>query len=145
MAHNDVVVAAPPEVVFSVLSDPRSYEHWVVGNKRVRRFDPAWPEPGSEFHHTLGIGPLALRDKTCVAEVDAPRYLVLHARAMPVGMAEVRLELTPEGPGTRVTLTERPIRGPAARFANPLLDLLIRARNAESLRRLRRLAEERKA
>ena len=62
---------------------------------------------------------------------------------MPVGVAEVRLELAPEGSGTRVTMTEHPIGGPILRFANRLLDLLIHARNAESLRRLGRLAEER--
>ncbi|MEW6472823.1 MAG: SRPBCC family protein [Actinomycetota bacterium] len=145
MARNDAMVDAPAEVVFSLLRDPRSYEHWVVGNKRVRRFDPAWPEPRSEFHHTVGFGPLAVRDKTCVAEVDPPTCLVLHARAMPAGVAEVRLDLTPQGAGTRVTITEQPISGPAARFSNPVLDLLVGARNAESLRRLRRLAEERQA
>jgi uncharacterized protein YndB with AHSA1/START domain len=144
VTRNETVVQAPPAVVFSVLGDPRTYEHWVVGNKRVRRFDPDYPAPGSEFHHTVGLGPLAVKDKTCVAEADEPRCLVLHARAMPAGVAEVRLELAPEGSGsTRVSMTEHPIGGPAARFPNRLLDFLTHLRNAESLRRLRHMAEDR--
>jgi hypothetical protein len=69
------------------------------------------------------------------------RRLVLHAKARPLGIAEVVLELEPEGSGTRVRMQEYPISGLQSTFHNPLLDLAIRLRNAESMRRLRRLAE----
>ncbi|MEW6471536.1 MAG: hypothetical protein AB1679_04640 [Actinomycetota bacterium] len=43
-------------------------------------------------------------------------------------MGNKRRRFEPAWPGTRVTITERPIRGPAAQFSNPVLDLLVRTR-----------------
>ena len=90
MARNSTTVNAPPQIVFDVLADPCAYEHWVVGNKAVRHFDDAWPAPGAEFHHTVGFGPVATKDKTTVVEAEPARRLVLEARAMPVGIARGR-------------------------------------------------------
>jgi len=143
MARNSTTVNAPPQIVFDVLADPCAYEHWVVGNKAVRHFDDAWPAPGAEFHHTVGFGPVATKDKTTVVEAEPARRLVLEARAMPVGIARVTLLLEPDGAGTRLTIDEVAEGGPARRVWNPLLDRLTWLRNIESLRRLKRLAEQR--
>ena len=35
MATNECFIDAAPERVFSVLADPHSYEHWVVGAQAV--------------------------------------------------------------------------------------------------------------
>lgn len=145
MSRNHITVNAAPRVVFDVLSDPRTYEHWVVGNKQVRDFDPAWPKPGTELHHNVGFGPVATKDKTVAVEAEEPRRLVLHARAMPVGVALVTLELQPDGTGTRVTMEEHPVKGPLLKVWNPVLDRLTWLRNVESLRRLKHLAEDRAA
>ena len=141
MATTTAHVAASPERVFAVLSDPRSYEYWVVGSKEIRHWDPDFPATGTKFHHTFLIGPLPIRDTTSVLEVDPPRRLLLRARARPTGIAHVTLELEPQDGGTRVSITEVPVEGLAARLHNPLQDKLIRSRNVESLRRLKRLAE----
>lgn len=143
VARNETLVAAPPEAVFAVLADPHAYSDWVVGAKRIRYYDPSWPVPGASFHHTVGLGPLATRDRTTVVASDPPRRLVLAARAMPAGVAEVTLDIWPEHGGSRVAMTEKPIEGLGLALYNPLLDLLVRARNAESLRRLRVIAESR--
>ena len=39
MAHNEVLVSAPPDAVFAVLSDPCAYPDFVVGTKEIRRYD----------------------------------------------------------------------------------------------------------
>lgn len=80
MARNRTVVDAPVEAVFAVLADPRTYDDFVVGTKRIRRFEPTWPELGSALQHTLGVGPFVLRDATSVEEVDGERRLVPSAR-----------------------------------------------------------------
>src|SRR3954451_21888989 len=49
---------APPDEVFAVLADARSYGEWVVGSKDVRAADPGFPAPGSRFPHSVGLGPL---------------------------------------------------------------------------------------
>ena len=141
MATTTTHVAAPPERVFEVLSDPRSYEYWVVGSKDIRHWDPGFPAVGTSFHHTFLIGPLPIRDSTTVLEVDPPRRLLLRARARPTGIAHVALDLAPRDGGTAVSITEWPVEGLAARLHNRLQDKLIQVRNVESLRRLKRLAE----
>lgn len=133
----------PPERVFAVLSDPRSYGHWVVGADTIRDADPSWPAEGSRFYHRVGMGPLKLNDHTEVLEVDPPRKLVLHARARPLGTAKVTLLLSPQGDATRVTMREE-AGDPLSRLAiNPLTDWLVHHRNVESLRRLKGIAETR--
>jgi uncharacterized protein YndB with AHSA1/START domain len=136
-------ISVPPERVFAVLSDPRSYGHWVVGADTIRDADPAWPAEGSRFYHRVGMGPLKLNDHTEVLEVDPPRKLVLHARARPLGTAKVTLLLSPQGDATRVTMREE-AGDPLSRLAiNPLTDWLVHHRNVESLRRLKGIAETR--
>src|SRR3954471_17696189 len=110
-----------PEAVWASLSDPRSYAYWVAGSKEVRDADPGFPAPGTKFHHTVGVGPLTVRDHTEVLDAERPRLMRLRDKARPVGTATVTLELTPERDGTRVRMSESP-DGPFAILAlNPAL------------------------
>ncbi len=145
MSRNHTFVAAPPEVVFAVLSDPRTYARFTVGTKRIRRFDPRWPEVGSVFHHTLGFGPLILRDLSRVVELDEGRRLVLRAQMRPFAVNRVAFELRPAqtDAGTDVEIEEHAIEGPAAVVWNPVLDGVLWLRNQELLRRLKHVAERR--
>ena len=43
MAENHAYIDAPPDAVFDVLADARSYAHWVVGSSEVRGVE------GSDF------------------------------------------------------------------------------------------------
>ncbi|MBW3556212.1 MAG: SRPBCC family protein [Actinobacteria bacterium] len=131
--------------VFAVLADPRRYDEFVVGTKRIRRFDPRWPEVGSVFHHTLGMGPLVLRDLTRVVEVTAPHRLVLRAQMRPFAVNRVAFSLNPEGEGTVIEVEEYAIEGPAAALWGPALDRLMWLRNQEMLRRLDKVAQRRQA
>jgi uncharacterized protein YndB with AHSA1/START domain len=142
MSTNEISVAAPPQAVWEVLADPPTYEYWVVGNKMIRGYDGEWPQPGSVFHHKVGFGPVTIKDKTMALESDPRRRLVMRVRAWPVGQGIVTLELEPDGEGTKVRMHERAEAGPAKTVA-PVLDRLVWFRNAETLRRLRRCAEER--
>ncbi|HEX2046684.1 MAG TPA: SRPBCC family protein [Acidimicrobiales bacterium] len=155
MAVNKMVVEAPPEAVFAVLADPATYGAFVVGSKHVRRFEPNYPELGSCFHHTLGVGPLILRDKTCVEEVEEGRRLVLLAHMRPFAVNRVAFTLHPVPEGTEVPNTEVPnteveveeyaVEGPVAAVWNPVLEAAMGLRNQEMLRRLKRIAERRLA
>lgn len=146
MSKNNLVIAASPDEVFAVLADARSYQHWVVGCDDIRAVEGAWPEVGSHFFHTVGVGPLKTKDNTKVVEVDPGRRLVLEARARPAGVAQVIFELTPVDGGTRtdVMIEEYPIKGVAKTIDNPIQDGLIKVRNVETLRRLERVVLERK-
>jgi hypothetical protein len=69
--------------------------------------------------------------------------LVLKARARPFGIAKVTLRIERDDEGTCVTMAEEPMSEWARRLYNPVLDWLTARRNAESLRRLKNLVEER--
>lgn len=141
MARNQRLMPVSPERVFAVLSDPSSYGRWVVGSDTVRDADDAWPAVGSRFHHRVGVGPLKINDHTEVLESDPPRRLVLHAKARPLfGTARVELDLERRGGGTLVTMVED-AGDPLTKLVFwGLTHVLVRGRNAESLRRLEELA-----
>lgn len=141
MARNQRLMPVAPERVFSVLSDPSSYGHWVVGSDTIRDADPGWPAVGTRFHHRVGVGPLKVNDHTEVVECDPPRRLVLHAKARPLfGTARVELDLERRGGGTLVTMVED-AGDPFTKVVFwGLTHLVVRGRNAESLRRLEELA-----
>lgn len=142
MARNRIVINAPRDRVFGVLSDPSSYAHWVVGSREVRAADPNWPARGSKFHHTVGlIGPLTMNDHTVVEEVDRPRRLVLRARTRPLGAARVALHLESERGRTRVTMDENPLGGLPGRLLGVVIDPLLQGRNTKALQRLKALVE----
>jgi uncharacterized protein YndB with AHSA1/START domain len=140
VARNERLIAASPERIFAVLSDPAAYGHWVVGSDTIRDADDGWPAVGTRFHHRVGFGPIKVNDHTEVLAVDPPNRLELKAKARPLGTARVTLTLTRRGGGTLVTMIED-AGDPLSRLVfNPLTHLLVRARNAESLRRLEELA-----
>jgi uncharacterized protein YndB with AHSA1/START domain len=139
VARNEAFIAASPQRVFEVLSDPRSYGDWVPGSHAIRAADPAWPAPGTAFDHTLVLG---IADQTSVCAALAPVMLELRARARPLGSADVTLHLQPEGEGTRVTMIEDPSNRVLRVLMGPVGHGLIKLRNLEALRRLGRLAED---
>ncbi len=143
MAVTAAVLDVPPEAVFAVLSDPGAYPSFVVGTRTTRRFDPGWPAVRSTLDHSQGVGPLVIRDQTCVLELEAGRLLVLRAQLGPVGVHRVSFALTPAGSGTRVEVDEHAIEGPAAALWNPVADVLMGLRNRELLRRLEAVARRR--
>ena len=143
MSRTVSYIAAPRERIFAVLTNAWTYADWVVGAKEIRDVEPEWPAVGSGFHHTVGVGPFATRDETRVRALEPPGHLALRARAWPAGEADVTLLLDEAGAGTRVTMLEEPVSGPARWLHNPLLDAATHARNTIALRRLARLAVER--
>lgn len=143
MASTTITVDAAPETVWDLLADPATYALWVVGNKSIRGYDRSWPAPGSEFQHKVGFGPIAVKDKTVSVESETPHRLVMLVRALPFLRAKVTFTIAAEGYGTCITMEERPHGGPWEKIWNPMLDWVTVLRNAETLRRLKQLAEVR--
>jgi uncharacterized protein YndB with AHSA1/START domain len=140
MATNERFMPVPPEAVWDALADAGGYGYWVVGSREIRDADPQWPAPGSRFHHTVGVGPLKVSDHTESLEAQRPGFLRIRAKARPLGTAKVTLTMTPQDGGTRVRMTENPDGLTSWLTLNPLMQLLTKGRNAESLMRLEELA-----
>ena len=129
-----------PEAVWDALADAGGYAYWVVGSSEIRDADPDWPQPGTRFHHTVGVGPLKVDDHTESLEARRPSLLRIRAKARPLGTAMVTLTMTARDGGTLVRMTENPDGVTAMLTFNPLVQLLVKGRNAESLMRLEELA-----
>jgi hypothetical protein len=143
MAHNRRhITAVSPGAVFDVLRDGTSYSHWVVGTRKIRRVEPGWPAVGTCLHYTVGYGPLRKDDRTEVLDYAPDSRLELEAKAWPGGTVSIVLTARAEDGGTAVEIEETPRRGLAKALHNPVLDLLIKVRNVETLRRLEGLARE---
>lgn len=140
MAQVSRHVRAERSVVFDALVRPETYPEWLIGCREIRAVDESWPEPGSKFHHRVGlIGPLTIPDSTAIVEIDQDRLLSLEVRARPLirARATFRLEDEPADDGqpvTRITIDEEPI----GLFAplKPVVDPLIVGRNTASLNAL---------
>ncbi len=144
MTRNAITVGAPAHAVFSVLADPRAYDHLLPGARRVRGFDQDWPRPGSAVHQTLDIGPLTVPEAIEMVEIDEPRLVQLRMRVMPLCVHRLDFHIRVEDGGTYVMVESWPVSGPTAKLWNPLLEQLAWLRAEELLRRLRGMVERRR-
>ncbi|MBT2496226.1 SRPBCC family protein [Microbacterium sp. ISL-59] len=143
MATNTRRMRCTPDDVFRVLQDGWLYPVWVVGATRMREVDERWPAPNAELHHTFGTWPLVLDDTTRSVEWAPPHRMRLIARGWPVGEASVTIRVRTDADGCVVRIDEEPRTGPATLIPRFLTNPLLRARNAETLRRLAYIAEGR--
>jgi hypothetical protein len=143
MSRNVRVLHCTPEDVFEVLGDGWLYPSWVVGASRMREVDETWPMAGAELHHSFGVWPALINDKTVVEEFVPSRSMVMRARGWPVGEARVTIEVKPRGDESVVRIQEEAIAGPGRFVPRQLMDVMLHWRNAETLHRLAYLAEGR--
>ncbi|MET3468425.1 SRPBCC family protein [Microbacterium sp. NPDC006705] len=141
MSRNVRLMRCAPEDVFAVLNDGWLFPAWVVGASRMRDVSPAWPQKGSRLHHSFGVWPFVIDDSTSVLEFDPPHRMVLQARGWPIGEAHITIDVKPRGDDCVVRIQEVAAEGPGSFIPQPLLDLPLHVRNAETLRRLAHLAE----
>jgi hypothetical protein len=144
MARVSINVGAVAETVWEVLADTSAYADWVVGTKGVVRADAAWPQVGSSLEYELGVGPIAVGDRTVVVEAEPPRMLLLRAEFRRLGAATIRIELESQENGmTQVLMDEAPTEGVIRAIHTSLSDMALARRNRVALGRLKRLAESR--
>lgn len=144
MSENERYVEASPKDVFDVLADGWTYSGWVVGASRIREVDTGFPQPGTSIHHSVGIWPLLIDDKTTSEECQEPLELALKVRAWPTGAGRVVFTIRPEPGGCAVRLVEAATSGPARLIPERLTDAFLHWRNVETLRRLAFIVERRR-
>ncbi|HUR50988.1 MAG TPA: SRPBCC family protein [Mycobacteriales bacterium] len=136
MARNDRLIrGATVADVFAVLCDGSGYAEWVVGTRKIRDVDAGWPQPGARIHYTAGYWPMRKDDVTTSRGYEPEQRLELEAHAWPAGSVGIVITAKAAGPDVVVSLEESPAHGLLKTLHNPGFDLLIKARNVETLRR----------
>lgn len=105
--------AAPPEVIWSVMTNIDAFPSWRAGVKRIERLPdrngyPTWIEEGRSGRLTVTF-----------ERMDRPRLLVgrIADPKLPFG-GTWTYEVTPDGNGSRLTITENgEVYNPLFRFA----------------------------
>ena len=138
-ATTERTLPAPRQTVWKALQRAENYPRWIVGAKEFRGVDDSWPQPRSRFYHSVGVGPLKLKDETELVSTRDGVEVVLLARARPAGRARVTITLEDDDGGTRVHMEEHAVTGPGAYLPRLLHDPFINVRNSRALRRLSRL------
>lgn len=141
-SRNETWFDATPDAIWRYLADAHTYPDWVVGAAESRKVEGDFPSPGATLHHTQGLPKVGLKDTSSVVSVDPKKDLELEVRVRPLAVNGVRFILRPDGNGrTHVTMLEWPKSGIAYRLMGPLFVPALKLRNAETLRRLKRLSE----
>ncbi|MFE5410468.1 SRPBCC family protein [Microbacterium sp. NPDC056569] len=141
MSRNVRVLHCTPEDVFEVLGDGWLYPSWVVGASRMREVDETWPMAGAELHHSFGVWPALINDKTVVEQFVTGTMMVMRARGWPIGEARVTIDVKPRGDECVVRIQEEAVAGPGRFVPTALMDIALHWRNDETLHRLAYLAE----
>ncbi len=145
-SHNSQRIDAPVGRVFEQLLDATSYPDWLVGAQAITEVDDSWPSVGSSFHHRIGVGPLRIPGSTTIAALEPDRTLVLRAGMGPLGEAEVRFALEPDGDGTVIEMDEVPSKGVVRatdRVTGALVPMMLWGRNHISMDQFVELTEQR--
>src|SRR6478752_6639542 len=141
MSRNTRELSCTPEDVFRVLENGWLYPPWVVGASRMRQVGDDWPAERAVLHHSFGVWPALIDDKTVIERWLPPRRVVMRARGWPIGEARVTIDVKARERGCVVRIQEEAVSGPGRFVPAPLLDVLLHWRNAETLHRLAYLAE----
>ncbi len=146
MAYTSREIEAGARQAFAVLIDPESYPRWLVGARAVRGVDPAWPKPGSKFHHVVGFGPLRIADSSEVLDIDeSAMVLKLEVRARPLIAAVATFRVVGDDSRCVITLQEEPSLRTIGNLVRPVMDPATHVRNHRSLRRLAEVIEQRES
>ncbi len=113
-------IAAPPDAVWRVLSEPASIGHWMNG----AILSSTW-QAGAAVEIVWEEGGHVHRDRATVLGLDPGRLLrfshwseISRRPDTPAARTTVSLELEPRGDGTRLTLTHEGARGVAGRHVD---------------------------
>jgi uncharacterized protein YndB with AHSA1/START domain len=132
-SKREVEIAAPPEVVWAVLT---GFEQWPDWNPDVKSMSFEGPvAPGSEFRWKAGPGTIV----STLEQVDPPRYIRWRGRTLSIkAIHEWRLE--PSSGGTKVE-TDESFSGLLARLLRGSLQKTLDRSLESGLEHLKRESE----
>jgi carbon monoxide dehydrogenase subunit G len=129
IVQRDVQVGASPEATMALLSDASRWPDWYPGMTAIKIAAP-FPEAGGKVVFKVKSAGISMPITETVLDYQPGKLQLLRMDGMLSGHA--RWELTPEGPGTRLTTTFD-YALPGGAFGKIADALIVRRLNAKSL------------
>ena len=141
--EREIDIAAPPNVVYELVMDPRRLGDWVTIHQSLEDAPDGQLEQGSTLSQCLKLAGQRLKVRWTVVENDRVRRVVWEGRGPMRSTAKVIYEFAPASGGTRFSYTNEYDLpgGPLGRMAGPMVKRMTIGELEASLQRLRQLVE----
>ena len=141
--ERSVDIAAAPEDVYDLISNPRRLGEWVTIHQYVDGDAPAELVEGSKITQCLRLAGRNFKVKWTVVESDRPNRLVWEGRGPVRSKAKVVNDLTPSEKGTRFSYTNEFSLpgGPLGSMAGPVVRRVTAGELDATLQKLKALLE----
>ncbi len=101
VVSSTVVIAAPPDAVWSVVMDPERLAEWVTIHRALRAVTPGPPRQGSTMEQVLHLRGADLRVRWLLVECRAPSLARWEGHGPARSQAFIEYRLRPVAEGTR--------------------------------------------
>ena len=143
--QREIEIEASPDRVYDVLADPSCLGDWVTIQEELEEAPDGDLEPGARLRQRMKVAGRRFHLTWKVIEANRPSRIVWEGRGPMGSKAKATYELSADGSGTKFTYSNEyglP-GGPAGRLAGRAI-LAASGREADrTLRRLKKLVEER--
>ena len=138
------MIAASPERVFSVLSDPASAQRWMPAIQRIDSVSPGPFRLGTSWQETRKAGNRIMQSTISVSSYQPPSALGLHVEAKAM-KGDLSFRLAPKSAGTEVTYEAQMWGKGFMRLMTGTINRMMAAEDNDILDRLRTQVEGRRA
>ncbi len=137
------MIAAPPERVFSVLSDLAVAQRWMPAIQRIDGVSPGAFRLGTSWQETRKAGNRVMQSTLRVSTFEPPSKLGLHVEAKAL-KGDLSFRLAPKSAGTEVTYEAQMWGKGLMRLMTGTMNRMMAAEDNDILDRLRTQVEARR-
>ncbi len=138
------MIAASPDRVFSVLSDPAGAQRWMPAIQRIDSVSPGPFRLGTSWQETRKAGNRIMQSTISVSSFQPPSTLGLHVEAKAM-KGDLSFRLVPKSAGTEVTYEAQMWGKGFMRLMTGTINRMMAAEDNDILDRLRTQVEGRRA
>lgn len=126
-------IEAPPDVVWTFISDLRRIPEWVIGTKEMLSISTDPVVAGTEYRERTQIGPMASETSWCITVFHSPSVQTHESRSAMLN-AVLTMAVEPEDGETRLTHSVAYQLLPKMRPLGRLLELVMHRKSMNDMR-----------
>jgi carbon monoxide dehydrogenase subunit G len=141
--EHTTLIAAPPDAIYDVVTDPQRLEDWVTIHEKLVKAPLGSLKKGSKLTQQLRLAGKCFTVHWTVVQSDRPRKMVWKGSGPVRSKASVTYEFEPNGAGTCFSyVNEYHLPGgPLGKLAAPIVDRVTKGELEASIEKLRAIVE----